>query len=184
LDRAEIDRVLLERLTLLLGVLVVDFAAASDLVDRARDRALDDATALENPPEIPLRLRRREQEQLARDIRVATLLRELVRDVQELAELVADVDFARRAFDAWDAVERLAELRAQQIQIGAGFGEYARHAAALLLEQGRHHVHGLDELMVASNRKRLRVGKGLLKVCRQLVHAHEWALPSLGTVVT
>jgi hypothetical protein len=37
--------------------------------------------------------------------------------------------------------------------------------------------------MVAPNGKRLRVGQRLLKVRRQLVHAHEKALPSLGTVV-
>jgi hypothetical protein len=37
--------------------------------------------------------------------------------------------------------------------------------------------------MVAPNGKRLRVGKGLLKVRRQFVHAHGIALPSLGTIV-
>src|SRR5262245_22208979 len=38
--------------------------------------------------------------------------------------------------------------------------------------------------MVAPDRKGLRVGKGLLEVRRQLVHAHSKALPSLGTVDT
>ncbi len=41
--RREVDRVLLERLAVLLGVLVVDLAAAANLVDGPRDRALDGA---------------------------------------------------------------------------------------------------------------------------------------------
>ena len=90
---------------------------------------------LEDPAEIALRLHGREQEQLARDVRVAALLRELVGDVQELAELVADVDLAGRALDARQAIERLAELRAQQVQVDAGLREHADDAAALLLEQ-------------------------------------------------
>ena len=66
--RREIDRVLLERLALLLGVLVVDLAAAANLVDGLRDRAFDGAGPLENPAEIAFRLHGREQEQLARDV--------------------------------------------------------------------------------------------------------------------
>ena len=46
------------------------------------------------------------------------------------------------------------------------------HAAALLLEQRRHHVHGLDELMIAADGERLRIGQRLLELGRQLVHAH------------
>ena len=38
------------------------------------------------------------------------------------------------------------------------------HAAALLLEQRRHHVHGLDELMIAADGERLRVGQRLLEL--------------------
>jgi hypothetical protein len=94
------------------------------------------------------------------------------------------VNFTGRALDARDAVERVAELRAQQVQVGAGLREDSREAAALLLEHGRHHVHGLDELVVAPDGERLRIRKGLLKVGRQLVHAHRLALPSFGCCVT
>ena len=50
--RREVDRVLLERLALLLGVLVVDLAAAANLVDGLRDRAFDGAGLLEDAAEI------------------------------------------------------------------------------------------------------------------------------------
>ncbi len=111
--RRQIDRVLLERFALLFGVLVVDLTATANLVDRFRDCAFDGARFLEDSPEVALRLQRREQEELARDVAVAALLRELIRDVQELAQLVADVDFARCALDTGQAIERIAKLRAQ-----------------------------------------------------------------------
>src|SRR5206468_2656525 len=59
--RREIDRVLLERLALLLGVLVVGFAAAR-LSDGLRDRAFDGAGLLEDAAEIALRLHRSQHE--------------------------------------------------------------------------------------------------------------------------
>src|SRR6185503_3629334 len=111
--RSQVDRILFERLAFFLCILVLDLAAATHLVDGFRDRAFDRAGALENSAKIVLRLHGREQEQLARDVGVAALLRELVGDVQDLRKLVADVDLARRAFDAGQSIERLAELRAQ-----------------------------------------------------------------------
>jgi hypothetical protein len=54
--------------------------------------------------------KRREHEQLARDVLVAALLRQLVGDVQQLAEVVGDVHLAGRALDLGQPVERLAEL--------------------------------------------------------------------------
>ena len=159
----EVDRVLLERLAILLRVLVFDVRAAADLLDRLRDRALHGARLLQDAAEIVLRLQRREHEQLARDVFVAALLRELIGDVQELREIVGDVDFARRALDGRQAVERLAELRAQHVHVHAGLGQQAAHRAALLLEQRRHQMDRLDELMVAADRERLRVGERLLE---------------------
>ena len=70
------------------------------------------------------------------------------------------------------AIERIAELRAQQIQIDAGLGQDADDAAAPLLEHRRQHVHGLDELMIAADGERLRIGQRLLELGRQFVHAH------------
>src|SRR5690606_18639165 len=101
----EIDGVLLERLAGLLRALAVDFGAAADLLDRLLERAADRARALQDPAELALRLQRSEHEQLARDIGVTALLRQLVRHVQELAELVRQVDLAGRALHGRYAVE-------------------------------------------------------------------------------
>ena len=92
---------------------------------------------------------------------------------KQLAELVRAVHLARRALDGRQAVERLAELRAQHVHVDAGLREQAAHGAALLLEQRGHQVHGLDELVIAADGERLRVLQRLLELGRQLVHSHE-----------
>ena len=104
----QVDRVFLERLALLLGVRVVDLLAAADLVDRAFDRALHDAGVLQQVRERTLVLERREQEQLAGDVLVAALLRDLVGEVEQAAQVVRDVDLAARALDLRQAVDGLA----------------------------------------------------------------------------
>ena len=92
----QVDRVLLERLPALLGIRVVDLLAAANLLDGLLERALDDADIAQQLAERALVLERGQHEELARDVLVAALLRELVGQVQQLAELVRDLDVAAR----------------------------------------------------------------------------------------
>ncbi len=89
-----------------------------------------------------------------------------------LLEIVADVDVAGSAFDARQPIDRLAELRAQQVHVDAGLRQQPAHRAALLLEQRRHQVHRLDELVIPADGQRLRVLQRLREVRGQFVHAH------------
>ena len=122
--------------------------------------------------ELSLVLERRQHEQLAGNVLVAALLRDLVGEIEDAVQLVGEVDFAGVAFDLRQPVERLAELRAQQIDVGAGLVEQRAHGAALLVQQGRHDVQRLDVLMIAADRQRLGIGQRLLEFARQFVHAH------------
>ena len=131
-------------------------------------------------PSCALVLERREHEQLAGDVLVAALLRDLVGEVEQPVEVVREVHFAGVAFDLRQAVERLAELRAQQIDVGAGLVEQGPHRAALLVEQGRHHVQRLDVLVVAADRERLGIGQRQLELAGQFVHAHGRNVAGLG----
>jgi|GEM_PF-3895594 len=43
----------------------------------------------------------------------------------------------------------------------------------LLIQQRRHQVDGLDELMVTPYRQTLGIGQGHLELCREFVRSHE-----------
>ena len=168
----QVDGVLLERLPRVFGVRVVDLLPAADLVDRGFDRALHGTGLLENGLERRGVVQRREHEQLAGDVLVIPLLRQFVGQVEELVQVIGDMQFATGAFDFRQAVERVAQLRAKQVDVDAGLREQAAHGAALLVQQRHHDVGRLDELVVQADRQGLGLGERHLELAGQFVHSH------------
>jgi hypothetical protein len=168
----EIDGVLLERAARALCIRVFHSLTAAHLFDRLPDGAFDGAGVLQRAIERTAILERREHEQLARDVLVATLLRELVGDVEETVQVVRDVQLAGRAFDLGQLVERRLEIRAQLVDVDAGAHEQRPHAAGVLLQHRQHDVRGLDDLMIAAERDGLRISQRFLELARQPVHSH------------
>ena len=82
------------------------------------------------------------------------------------------MDLAADAFHLRHALEGLTEMRAQEIHVRAGLVEQMAYRTALLIEQRRHDVHGLDVLMVAPDGERLRVRERKLKLAGEFVHPH------------
>ena len=120
-------RVLLERLALVLGVLGSALSRRRACASMAASSFCFVApAALSARPASPLSSSAREQEQLARDERIAALLRELVGDVEQARQVVADADVAGLAGDLGQLVERLAEALAQQRHVDAGLREQRR----------------------------------------------------------
>ena len=72
---------------------------------------------------------------------------------------------AAGAFDLWQAIDGVAQLRAQQVDVDARFGQQATHAAALLVEQRNHDVCRLDELVILANGQRLRIAQAPSEIC-------------------
>ncbi len=173
----EVDRVFLEGAPLLLDVGIVDLAAAADLVDRALDRGLLHARVLEDPGERALVFEGGQDEELAGDVLVTALLRDLVGEVQQPPEVVRQVHLAARAFHLRQSVERFTQLRAQRVDVGSALVEQRPHGAALLVQQGLHEVHGLDDLVVAPQGKRLRFLQRGLELGREFVLAHGGLCP-------
>ncbi len=99
----EIDRVLLERLPAFLGVRVGDLLAAAHFLDRLVDRALHGAGVAQDRAELALVFERREHEQLAGDVLVAALLRDLVGDVEDAVQVVGEVHVAAACLRPWAA---------------------------------------------------------------------------------
>src|SRR5205823_3995192 len=57
--------------------------------------------------------------------------------------------------------------------VGPRLHEQRAHRPARAIEHRQQDMRGLDELMIAAERERLRVGQRLLKAAGQFVHAHE-----------
>ena len=105
----------------------------------------------------------REHEQFARNELVLALLRQLVGDVEQFAERIRNMQLAAGALDLRQLVELFGQLRAEQVDVNPGMRKQRAHRAALLVEQRRHQVHRLDELVIAPDRQRLRIGQRFLE---------------------
>jgi len=75
-------------------------------------------------------------------------------------------------FDFRQAIDRVAKLGAQQVDVNARFRQQATYTAALLVEQCDHHMYRLDELVILAHGQRLRIGKRHLEFAGQFVHSH------------
>ena len=172
-ERGQVDRVLLQRLALLLGIFAFHFFTSAHPLDRGFEVGLVRAGGLQGLADLALVVERGEHEQLAGDERIAALLRQLVGDVQQPGQVVRDVDVAFLALDRRQLVQRLAQARAQRGDVDAGLRKQRRRGTALLVEQRRHQVHRFEHVVVAPDRQRLGVGQCLLEARSQFVHPHE-----------
>ncbi len=168
----QVDRVFLERFARVFCIRVVDLLAAAKLVDRFLDGTAHDPGLPEDRLERRRIIEGCEHEQLARDVLVVLLLGELVGEIEELAEIVADVNLTAGAFDARQPVDRIAELGTQQVDVAARLREQAAHRATLLVQQRHHQVRRLDELMVLPHGERLRISERHLELAGQFIHSH------------
>ena len=107
---------------------------------------------------------------------VAALLSELIGDIQEFIQIIAEQYLAARSLDFCNTVQRTGKIRAQLGHLSARLLQQRPRSTALLVEQRRHEMHRLDELIVAAYAKRLGIRQCRLKFGRQLVHSHRNSL--------
>ncbi len=170
----EIDGVFRQRFAALFRVRIVDGLAAAHFVDGLLELRLRRAGAFEDAAELTAVVERGERDELAGDVLVAALLRELVDHVEQPRQIRRHVHFAGRAFHLRQAVEQRREIGAQLLDVRAGLGEQGPQRAALLVEQREQQVARLDLLVVAPDGERLGVGQGVLEAAGEFVvtHAH------------
>ena len=171
--RGQVDGVFLERLALLFRTRIVDLFAAAHFLDRLLDRGARGLHLLERLAERTTILDRRQHEQLAGDELIAALLRQLVGDVEQSAQIVRALHVAAMALDLRQAVDDVGEQRAQPVDVDPRLDQQRPHAAALGVEHGQQQVRRLDELVVAADRQRLGVGQRRLKSAGEFVLAHK-----------
>src|SRR5204863_5254165 len=100
------------------------------------------------------------------------LLRFLVGDVQEVAEVAREVHFARRALDLRHTADRLLQALLQRRGIAARLRDQRRSEPILLREQRSEQVLRLDLLVVLPERKALRLGERFLQLGGEFVVSH------------
>ena len=116
-------------------------------------------------------LERRQHEQLAGDELIAALLRQLVGDVEQPAQIVATPARRRHVPSTFGRPStHLVEQRAQPVDVHARLDQQRPHAAALGVEHGQQQVRRLDELVVAPDGQRLRIGQRRLEPTGEFVH--------------
>ena len=168
----EVDRVLLQRLALALGLLRVHAAAATDGLDRALQRLLREPGILEQAARLAFVVGEGQQEELARDELVAALARLLVREIEEVPEVARNLDFSALALDLGQPADGAPERTLELGHGDAGARQERRRPAVVLLEHGGEQMLRLDEAVVVGERLALRLGERLLEFGGQLVETH------------
>ena len=152
---------------------VVHRFATAHLVDRLLELRLGEAGGLQQLAQLAAVFERGEREQLAGDVLVAALLRELVGDVQQPRRGPARRAPRRACLrpSAGGRAARRARLCSLP-RLTPALANSGLSAAALLVEQRQQQVRRLDHLVVAADGQRLGVGQGVLEAAGQFVVAH------------
>ncbi len=158
---------------MLFGVLALHLLTAAQFFDCCLKIGLRGAGRLQCRAQLALVLQRRQHEQLAGNELIAALLRQLVGEVEQPGQLVADVDIAFLPSDLRQLLKQSADALAKRRRIDLRLGQQRRGGAALLIEQRCHHVRWLKHVVVAPHGQRLRIGQRLLKTRSKFVHSHE-----------
>jgi len=175
--RGQIDCVFFQCLALVFGVFVLHLFAATHLLDRGFEIRLVRTAAFQGLAQLALVIECSEHEQLARYECVAALLRKLVGKVEQAREVVGYVDVPFLASHCRKFFQELAKQRAQHCDVDAGLRQQRRRRSALLVEQRHHQVRRFEQVVIAPDGKRLRIGERLLEARCQLVHSHILVTP-------
>ncbi len=169
----EVDTVFFQGLALAFCFLRIDTLAAAHGHDRCLDGLAAEAVLPGDATGFALVVGQREQEHLAGDELVAALLRFLVGQVEQVAEVATDRHLAAMTFDLGQPGQRLTQILLEGRHIDTGAGQQRRSAAIVLVDQRQQQVLRFDELLVAANGQALGIGQRLLELGGEFVDTHE-----------
>ena len=168
----QVQRVFLQRLALPLRFLRANALAAAHGLDGRLQRLLLQAVFLQQTAGLALVVRQGQQEHLRGDELVAALLRVLVRQVEQIGQVAADLHLAGVAFHLGQARHRLFRRALQRGDVDAGARQQRGAGAVVLPQQRQQQMLRFDELLVAAHGDALGIGQGLLELGGEFVEAH------------
>jgi hypothetical protein len=132
-----------------------------------------EASLFQGIAECALVLQRRQHEHFAGDELVAALLCQLVSEIEQFQKVAGNLHIAPGTFDLGQTIQHLTKGGPEAGHVDAALGQQRTDGAAVLIQQGDHDMHGLDELLVAAERQALRIRQGRLEFAGQFVHSHD-----------
>jgi len=154
----QIDAVFLQRLALTFSFLRIDPLSTTHGHDRRFDGLAGKAVLLGNAAGFVLVVAQGEQEHLAGDELVATLLRFLVGQIEQVVQVAANGDITAVALDLRQTGQRLFKIALQAGYVNTGARQQRGRSAVILIDQGEQQVLRFDELLVAANGQTLGIG--------------------------
>ncbi|MNZ58444.1 hypothetical protein D3C78_764510 [compost metagenome] len=154
----QVDGVLVQGLTRLLGVGVVDRLTATQVADGVFQGFLGHALAQQQLAELAVLVHGGEQHQFAGNELVALLLGQAVGLVEQARQVLRHVHVAGGVLDFRQLVELFAQRLAQAVDVKAHLHQQRLDRTTLLIDQRLQQVRRLDGGMVHTNGQGLGVG--------------------------
>ena len=168
----QVEAVFCQRLALCLGILTADAGTTANGLDRSLERLAREPVLFHQTTGFTRVIAQCEQEHLAGDELVTPLLRFLVGEIEQVAEVAPDLHLATVAFHLGQPLQGFLQGSLERWHIDAGALQQRHRAAVFLAEHGQQQVLRLDELLIITQCDALGIVQGLLKFGRKLVEAH------------
>ncbi len=167
-----VDGVLVQRLTRLLGIGVIDRRATAQVADGVLQGLLAHALGQQELAQTGVVVQRGKQYQFARDVLVALLLGEAIGLVEQTRQILRQVHVTGGVLQLGQLVQLLGQGLAQRVDVEADLHQQGLDRTALLLQQSLHQVQRLDGRVIQANGNGLGIGERKLKLAGQSIDTH------------
>ena len=174
--RRQIDRVLLQRFTLIFRIGVVRGVAAANGLDGFFHRTAREARVLCKAPGLGTVVRESQQEHFGRNELVARLHRLLFSEVEEVDEVARNLNVAALTGHLRQPVDRFVHVARKALHVDAGTLEQAPARTLIVGEHGCKQMQGFHDLIVMGECKRLSRAERILELSRELVLTHMYEI--------
>ncbi len=168
-----VDGVLVQRLTRLLGIGVIDRRATAQVADGVLQGLLAHALGQQELAQTGVAVQRGKQYQFAGDVLVALLLGEAIGLVEQTRQILRQVHVTGGVLQLGQLVQLLGQGLAQRVDVEADLHQQGLDRTALLLQQRLHQVQRLDGRVIQANGNGLGIGERKLKLAGQSIDTHE-----------
>ena len=166
----QVDRVLAQRVVLLLAGLAVDRRAFAQLFDCGDQLLFGRSGILQQPARLAAFGQYAEQQMLDRSVLVAERLREVARFLDRLGAFAREVDLA--ALDFGQSLDLLPQHAAQRADVDAQLLQQENAHAVVLGDDRIEHMQRLDGLIAVRSREVHRALQDFLRFDGQIVDVH------------
>ena len=168
----QIQRVLVERLAIVLGIGIAHGFATAQCIDGGGQSGLLDARGGEQLAQITAQLQRGQQRELGGDELIAALLRFTIGQIQKLAEGLRGRDIAVELGHGGQVIQLALEATHQAGGIAARLVDQRLEAAIAVFQQCQQQVLRVNFIVTSPDGERLGIRQSVLQLAGEFVDAH------------